>query len=319
MLCRIANSFYGTQRTVSRGKSNDQGQHSFVKAVSSWHFHSCWKLRTRSAACIKPPHLITHPRLPHFQPIFYTLPARFVFLTYLFLLSAAPNDTPSVVEFTEIVINPQKDHPRLSRMWKVRDTLNRSKITKKVINFKYEGSEISPLGTVIDDDNPPVNPFDCQDLECSECFSQFFPATTMINYSVAQQTMFSLTETIQEKVIFLRDALAAHTDFIVTRWRKKSRDKRLAFLEEHSALYPKKWAAIHLLNAVNYPHSEEEHAYYVGPDCEVTFTDFQTAGSSEFAEHRIQGILKESSTDSETHGFSPISMQKCCPRIRYFF
>jgi hypothetical protein len=210
--------------------------------------------------------------------MFYTLPARFVFLTYLSLLSAASNDMPSVVEFTEIVINPQKDHPRLSRMWKVRDTLNRSKITKKVINFKYEGSEIPPLCTVIDDDNPPVNPFDCQDLECLECFSQFFPATIMINNSVAQQTMFSLTETIQENTTFLRDALAAHADFIVTRWRKKSRDKRLAFLEEHSALYPKKWAAIHLLNAVNYPHSEEEHVYYVGPECEVTFADSQTGG-----------------------------------------
>jgi hypothetical protein len=98
----------------------------------------------------------------------------------------------------------------------------------------------------------------------------------MINNSVAQQTMSTLTDTMQENIAFLRDALAAHADFLVTRWRKKSRDKRLAFLEEHSALYPKKWAAIHLLNAVNYPHSEEEHAYYVGPECDVTFTDFQT-------------------------------------------
>jgi hypothetical protein len=180
---------------------------------------------------------------------------------------------PSILECT---INSQKDHPRFSRMWKVRDTLYRSKITEKVINFKYEGSETPPLGTVIRDDSPPPNPFDCKDKECKECSPQFFPATTMINDSVAQQTISSLTETIQENTIFLRDALAAHADFIVTRWRKKSRDKRLAFLEEYSALYPKKWAAIHLLNAVNYPHSEEEHAYYVGPNRQVIATNIRT-------------------------------------------
>lgn len=183
---------------------------------------------------------------------------------------------PSTTRFTEIILNPQKDHPRLSRMWKVRDTLYREKITEKVINFKYEGSKTPPLGTVIDDDSLPPNPFDCKDEECSECFPQFFPATTMINDSTAQQTMSSLTETMQENTTFLRDALVNHADFIVTRWRKKSRDKRLAFLEEHTALYPKKWAAIHLLNAVNYPHSEEEHVYYVGPQREITKTDVST-------------------------------------------
>lgn len=47
---------------------------------------------------------------------------------------------------------------------------------------------------------------------------------------------------------FLRDALTKHADFIVARWRKKSRDKRYTFLEAHSALYPKKWAAVHFLN-----------------------------------------------------------------------
>lgn len=183
---------------------------------------------------------------------------------------------PSATDFTEVIFNPQDDHPRLSRMWKVRDTLHRYKITEKVINFKYEGSKTPPLGTVIDDDNPPSNPFDCKDKECSDCFPQFFPATTMINDSTAQQTISSLSETMQENTAFLRGALADHADFIVTRWRKKSRDKRLAFLEEHSALYPKKWAAVHLINAVNYPHSEEEHVYYVGPKCEVTHTNVRT-------------------------------------------
>ncbi|KAG9591955.1 hypothetical protein KCU77_g6730, partial [Aureobasidium melanogenum] len=169
---------------------------------------------------------------------------------------------PSITKFTEIDLNSHKDHPRLSRMWKVRDTLYRRKIAKKVINFKYDDDQTPPLGAVIDEDNPPPKPFDCEDDECGECFPQFFPATTMVNDSIAQQTMSNLRETIQENMIFLRDALTAHADFVVTRWRKKSRDKRFAFLEAHSALYPKKGAAIHLLNAVNYPHSEEEHVYY---------------------------------------------------------
>ncbi|KAI4723841.1 hypothetical protein E4T49_08430 [Aureobasidium sp. EXF-10728] len=183
---------------------------------------------------------------------------------------------PSRIDFTEISFNFPKDHPRLSRMWKVRDTLYRSKITQKVINFKYEGNEVPPLGTVIDDDHPPPNPFDCEDEECKECFPQFFPATTMISNSVAQEKMSSLIETIQENTAFLRSAIAAHADFIVTRWRKKSRDKRFAFLEEHSALYPKKWAAVHLLNAVNYPNSEEEHVYWVGPGRDIIATNLVT-------------------------------------------
>ncbi|KAG9834999.1 hypothetical protein KCU98_g11510, partial [Aureobasidium melanogenum] len=162
---------------------------------------------------------------------------------------------PSITEFTEIDLNSHKDHPRLSRMWQVRDTLYRRKIAKKVINFKYEDDQTPPLGAVIHEDNPPPNPFDCEDDECGECFPQFFPATTMVNDSIAQQTMSNLRETIQENMAFLRDALTAHADFVVTRWRKKSRDKRFAFLEAHSALYHKKWAAIHLLNAVNYPHT----------------------------------------------------------------
>ncbi|KAG9639677.1 hypothetical protein KCU64_g13295, partial [Aureobasidium melanogenum] len=147
-------------------------------------------------------------------------------------------------------------------MWQVRDTLYRRRIAKKVINFKYEDDQTPPLGAVIDEDNPPPNPFDCEDDGCGECFPQFFPATTMVNDSIAQQTMSDPRETIQENMAFLHDALTAHADFVVTRWRKKSRDKRFAFLEAHSALYPKKWAAIHLLNAVNYPHSDQEHVYY---------------------------------------------------------
>ncbi|KAH0367794.1 hypothetical protein KCU65_g4471, partial [Aureobasidium melanogenum] len=161
-------------------------------------------------------------------------------------------------------------------MWKVRDTLMRPKILEKVINSKYEDDQVPPLGTVIDEDSPPSNPFDCEDDECPECFPQFFPATTTINNSLAQQTISSLTDAIQENTAFLRNALAAHADFIVTRWRKKSRDKRLSFMEEHSSLYPKKWAAIHLLNAVNYPHSEEEHVYYTGPTPETVKFDPST-------------------------------------------
>ncbi|KAI4782125.1 hypothetical protein E4T52_02919 [Aureobasidium sp. EXF-3400] len=177
---------------------------------------------------------------------------------------------PSVTGFIEINLNPDKDdHPNLSRMSRVRDTLRRRKVTKKVINFKYEDDQTPPLDTLISEDNPPTNPFDCKDAKCEECFPQFFPATTRINDSIAQQTMSTLGDTIQENIAFLRDALTNHADFIVTRWRKKSRDKRYTFLEAHSALYPKKWAAVHLLNAVNYLNSEEEHVYYTASRREV--------------------------------------------------
>ncbi|THW89896.1 hypothetical protein D6D18_06844 [Aureobasidium pullulans] len=178
--------------------------------------------------------------------------------------------------FTEIVYNPYKDHPRRSRMCMVRDTLYRLKIRDKVINFKYADDGDQPsLGIVIDEDDPPVSPFDCGD-DCKECFPQFFPATVRVSNAVAQQSILALTEAIQENTASLRSSLAAHADFVVTRWRKKSREKRLTFLEEHSSLYPKKWAAVHLLNAVNYPHSEDEHVYYTGPNSQALFFDTQT-------------------------------------------
>ncbi|KAI5255318.1 hypothetical protein E4T42_02024 [Aureobasidium subglaciale] len=142
---------------------------------------------------------------------------------------------------------------------------------------RYEDDhDIPPLGTLIDDDYPPPNPFDCEDHECQECFPQFFPATTSIGNTTAQQTMSALTEVTREKTASLKAALAAHADFITTRWRKKSRDKRFRFLEENSTLYPKKWAAIHLLNAVNYPLSEEEHVYHTGPTPDVFAHCLQT-------------------------------------------
>lgn len=220
------------------------------------------------------PKPITQRSLLHPQAIRPTLPTESVF--FLICTSSQPPIMPSTTEFTEVTLNPQTDHPRMSRMWKVRDTLRRNKITEKVINFKYDSYESPPLGTVIKYDSPPSNPFDCKDKECSECFPQFFPATTMVNDSIAQHTMSSLVETIQENTAFLRDALADYADFIVTRWRKKSRDKRLAFLEQHASLYPSKWAAVHLLNAVNYPHSEEEHVYYAGPSRLVIATNIRT-------------------------------------------
>ncbi|THY32721.1 hypothetical protein D6D01_02497 [Aureobasidium pullulans] len=140
--------------------------------------------------------------------------------------------------FTEIVYNPYKDHPRRSRMWMVRDTLYRLKIRDKVINF---------------------NPFDCGD-DCKECFPQFFPATVRVSNAVAQQSILALTEAIQENTASLRSSLAAHADFVVTRWRKKSREKRLAFMEEHSSHYPK---------------NEDEHVYYTGPNSQALFFNTQ--------------------------------------------
>lgn len=136
---------------------------------------------------------------------------------------------PFVTKFLEVNLNSDKDDQ--TRMSKVRDTLHRRKVTKKVINFKYDDDQTPPLGALISEDNPPANSFDCKDTKCEECFPQFFPATTRINDSVAQQTMSTLSDTIQENMVFLRDALTNHADFIVTRWRKKSRDKRYTFLD----------------------------------------------------------------------------------------
>ncbi|THX21227.1 hypothetical protein D6D17_00177 [Aureobasidium pullulans] len=145
-----------------------------------------------------------------------------------------------------------------NRMWAVRSTLMRTKRPDKVLTSTYQ----SVLGHVargglFDPNDPPASPFDCTNPgayslgdECTICSQQFFPATNSVDDKQARHLMATIVGSIKSDQAFLRAVLEKHADFIVSRWKKKSREKRLNFLVEKTTLFGKKWAAVHLLDRV---------------------------------------------------------------------
>ncbi|KAI5247604.1 hypothetical protein E4T43_01964 [Aureobasidium subglaciale] len=88
------------------------------------------------------------------------------------------------------------------------------------------------FGKYLDHTEPPDDPFDefgVNDLEACDIIT-------------------ALVVDARQDLDFLRQVLANHADLIVTRWKKKSREKRTKFLSENVDLFDKKWAAIHLLH-----------------------------------------------------------------------
>lgn len=130
------------------------------------------------------------------------------------------------------------------QMWAVRNSLMRLKPLTKVIPNLNNPDEPA-IGTLLDKELPPANPFDCA---CDVCFRQYFPATLEVSDVEARHIISSLVAGTRQDYDFLRQVLADHADFLVTRWKKKSREKRSMFLSKNADLYNKKWAAVHLLH-----------------------------------------------------------------------
>jgi hypothetical protein len=137
-----------------------------------------------------------------------------------------------------------------SRRWAVRSTLLRVKRPNKVSYNSYEPAKREPVGQFLSEKDPPASPFHCADKECYVCSPQFFPANQSVTDVEARKIMALIVHDIKTDLAFLRDTLAKHADFIVSRWKKKSREKRFNFLTEHTSLFDKKWAAIYLLDRV---------------------------------------------------------------------
>jgi hypothetical protein len=144
------------------------------------------------------------------------------------------------------------------RRWPIRSNLMRTKRPDKVHYSPYEPALKNHGGAVpIPAQNPPASPFDCADAgpysvtdECSVCMSQYFPASHTFTDDQAKAVLTSTVDTIKDDLSFLRDSLARHADFLVPRWKKKSREKRSTFLETHTQLFERRWGAVHLLDRV---------------------------------------------------------------------
>ncbi|KAG9570069.1 hypothetical protein KCU71_g587, partial [Aureobasidium melanogenum] len=108
------------------------------------------------------------------------------------------------------------------------------------------------VSQVFDAENPPELPFACQ---CRTCAAQYFPATVHVTNQEARQLVSSLVLDARQDLTFLRHILTNHADFIVTRWKKKSREKRFVFLSENIDVFDKKFAAIHLLHMRSSPEN----------------------------------------------------------------
>lgn len=141
--------------------------------------------------------------------------------------------------------------PRDLKMWKVRSTLLRVKRPVRVIEPPTKRDH--PRGKLMDPKSPPKPPFHCRDTECDTCFPQFFPAVYRVSNEEAHESIDTLVDGIKPDLEFLRSAVAHHADFLITRWKKKSRNKRLSFLVDSTDLFERKWAPVHLIQGRQQP------------------------------------------------------------------
>lgn len=144
------------------------------------------------------------------------------------------------------------------RKWAIRSTLLRIKRPDKVHYNSFEPAlKDHGNATHTSAKNPPASPFDCPGTgpyspsnECSVCFPQYFPASLTVTDEQAEKLISSIVHSTKTELAFLRNSLARHADYLVSRWKKKSREKRSNFLKAHTQLFEKRWAAAHLLNRV---------------------------------------------------------------------
>lgn len=137
-------------------------------------------------------------------------------------------------------------------VWNIRHSLMRTKPNAVVLPSPKWNKLKPAIGKVFDIEKPPKLPYDCQ---CRICCGQYFPATIHVADQEARQLVSSLVVDTRHDMDFLRQVLSDHANFIVTRWKKKSREKRFVFLSDNVDLFDKKFAAIHLLHMRSSPEN----------------------------------------------------------------
>ncbi|CAD0096242.1 unnamed protein product [Aureobasidium vineae] len=123
----------------------------------------------------------------------------------------------------------EESKKRENRVWAIRSTLMRIKRPDKDLKAEF-----------LDPKKPLTSPFNCTN----------------------PVIITEVVDSIKADLAFLRATLKKHADFLVSRWKKKSQGKRFSFLTEHTELFDKKWAAIHLLERVG---AGDEDRKYSGP------------------------------------------------------
>ncbi|THY14010.1 hypothetical protein D6D01_08212 [Aureobasidium pullulans] len=169
----------------------------------------------------------------------------------------APNPDIRTMHFGSAEAKDSKANDNVC-LWAIRSTLMRIKRPDKVVIDLYNSASRDNVKRVyLDSNNPPSSPFSCSysgvynlNDECSVCFPQFFPASHSISDANARELLSTIVNSIKTDLAFLRTALDKHADFLVSRWKKKSREKRHNFLMQKTSLFDKKWAAVHLLDRV---------------------------------------------------------------------
>jgi hypothetical protein len=141
--------------------------------------------------------------------------------------------------------------------WGIFHSLARSKPAVAVLPTSGWKKLRPAVGKVLEVEKPPKVPFTCN---CKICWGQYFPASIHVTNQEARQLVSSLVVDAQQDLNFLRQILAEHADFIVTRWKKKSREKRFIFLSENVDIFDKKFAAIHLLHIRSSPENRDFNA-----------------------------------------------------------
>ncbi|CAD0108394.1 unnamed protein product [Aureobasidium uvarum] len=158
------------------------------------------------------------------------------------------------------------------RVWAVRSTLMRIKQPDKVMPVSYQPALVEMQwkqdlnAEYLDRKKPPASPFNCTNpgpftgsKECATCLPQFFPAAMSVDDGQAKAIINEVADSIKADLAFLRATLKKHADFLVSRWNKKPQAKRFSFLTEHTELFDKKWAAIHLLERVGAGDLDREY------------------------------------------------------------
>lgn len=178
------------------------------------------------------------------------------------------------------------------------------------------------LGFEIDRDRPPAKPYRCE-LDFETCFTQYFPVRIYLTNAEALAGVKALSTAIHDDLTFLRRMLGTHADAILTRWRKKSKDKRTQLLSglaperKHNkplppdgygtSLYDYRWAAIHLINFRSTDNSKIRTLSKWADDPQMQLIDRMMLD--------IRGNYCNEDCSTRRLGCCRISRSKLCPRI----
>ncbi|KAI1414390.1 hypothetical protein F5Y13DRAFT_188498 [Hypoxylon sp. FL1857] len=91
---------------------------------------------------------------------------------------------------------------------------------------------------------PPL-PFTCR---CRLCYERYFPCSYRVSDGEAKRDTAALAMKVAEDYQYLREAVSKNAEAMLSRWKKKSREKRLELLNSIADLHPKQDALLHLFN-----------------------------------------------------------------------